>query len=99
MESYDESAIATALRETEEEVGISRRHIDVIGTLPEYHTGTGFRVTPVVGIVKPPFEVNADPFEVAEVFEVPLAFLMGPAPSTAHRRIRDREPHFLCHAV
>lgn len=76
MESYDESAIATALRETEEEVGISRSHIDVIGTLPEYHTGTGFRVTPVVGIVKPPFEVNADPFEVAEVFEVPLAFLM-----------------------
>ena len=76
MESYDESPIATALRETEEEVGISRQHIDVIGSLPEYHTGTGFRVTPVVGIVKPPFEVTPDPFEVAEVFEVPLAFLM-----------------------
>jgi 8-oxo-dGTP pyrophosphatase MutT (NUDIX family) len=76
METYDASPIETALRETEEEVGIDRGHIDVIGTLPEYRTGTGFRVTPVVGIVKPPFDVKADPFEVAEVFEVPLSFLM-----------------------
>lgn len=76
METYDGSPIETALRETEEEVGINRCHIDVIGTLPEYHTGTGFRVTPVVGIVQPPFEIHADPFEVAEVFEVPLSFLM-----------------------
>jgi hypothetical protein len=51
-------------------------HIDVIGTLPEYHTGTGFRVTPVVAIVQPPFDLQADPFEVAEIFEVPLSFLM-----------------------
>lgn len=77
MEAYDASPIETALRETEEEIGLDRVHIDVIGTLPEYHTGTGFRVTPVVAIVQPPFEMRADPFEVAEIFEVPLSFLMN----------------------
>ncbi len=77
MEAYDASPIETALRETEEEIGLDRMHIDVIGTLPEYHTGTGFRVTPVVAIVQPPFEMRADPFEVAEIFEVPLSFLMN----------------------
>ncbi len=77
MEAYDASPIETALRETEEEIGLDRSHIDVIGTLPEYHTGTGFRVTPVVAIVQPPFEMHADPFEVAEIFEVPLSFLMN----------------------
>jgi 8-oxo-dGTP pyrophosphatase MutT (NUDIX family) len=76
VESSDTSPIDTALRETVEEVGIDRRHIEVIGTLPDYRTGTGFRVTPVVGFVQPPFETKADPFEVAEIFEVPLAFLM-----------------------
>lgn len=77
METYDASPVDAALRETEEEVGLARHHIDVIGMLPEYHTGTGFRVTPVVGIVQPPFDMRADPYEVAEIFEVPLAFLMN----------------------
>jgi 8-oxo-dGTP pyrophosphatase MutT (NUDIX family) len=76
VESGDASPIETALRETEEEVGLHRRHIEVLGSLPDYITGTGFRVTPVVGIVHPPFELLADPFEVAEIFEVPLSFLM-----------------------
>jgi 8-oxo-dGTP pyrophosphatase MutT (NUDIX family) len=76
VEQDDASAIETALRETEEEVGLDRRHIEVIGTLPDYFTGTGFQVTPVAAIVHPPFELLADPFEVAEIFEVPLAFLM-----------------------
>ncbi|MDQ7968667.1 MAG: CoA pyrophosphatase [Oxalicibacterium faecigallinarum] len=75
-EHFDGSPVETALRETEEEVGLDRRSIDVLGTLPEYHTGTGFNVTPVVGIVRPPFEVTPAPLEVAEVFEVPLSFLM-----------------------
>ncbi|CAL60826.1 putative NUDIX hydrolase [Herminiimonas arsenicoxydans] len=79
VEPGDGSPIETALRETEEEVGLARRHIDVIGALPDYHTGTGFRVTPVVGIVQPPFDVHPDTFEVAEIFEVPLAFLMNGA--------------------
>jgi 8-oxo-dGTP pyrophosphatase MutT (NUDIX family) len=76
VDPEDTSAIETALRETEEEVGLHRRHIEVLGTLPDYFTGTGFQVTPVVALVKPPFDLRADPFEVAEIFEVPLAFLM-----------------------
>ncbi|TFW09288.1 CoA pyrophosphatase [Oxalobacteraceae bacterium OM1] len=83
MEESDGSPIETALRETEEEVGLHRRHVEVLGTLPEYITGTGFRVTPVVSLVHPPFELTADPFEVAEIFEVPLAFLMD---GTNHQR-------------
>jgi 8-oxo-dGTP pyrophosphatase MutT (NUDIX family) len=75
-EPFDASAIDTALRESEEEIGLARQHVDVIGTLPDYFTGTGYRVTPVVGLITPPFEVVADPSEVAEIFEVPLAFLM-----------------------
>jgi 8-oxo-dGTP pyrophosphatase MutT (NUDIX family) len=75
----DEDAIATALRETEEEIGLSHRHIEVIGHLPDYQTGTGFKVTPVVALVHPPFELAADEFEVAEIFEVPLSFLMDGA--------------------
>ncbi len=75
-EPTDSSATDTALRETEEEVGLDRRHVEVIGSLPDYLTGTGYRVTPVVGLVHPPFDLRADSFEVAEIFEVPLAFLM-----------------------
>lgn len=77
-EETDESAIMTALRETEEEIGLARRHVDVLGELPRYHTGTGFAVTPVVGLVNAPFELEPDPFEVAEIFEVPLEFLLDP---------------------
>ncbi|RJG04609.1 CoA pyrophosphatase [Noviherbaspirillum sedimenti] len=75
-EASDSSAIDTALRETEEEVGLHRRHIEVIGTLPDYQTITGYCVTPVVSLVQPPFDLRADPFEVAEIFEVPMHFLM-----------------------
>ncbi len=75
-EVHDVSAIDTALRETEEEIGLERHHVEVIGTLPDYFTITGYRVTPVVALVAPPFELKADDNEVAEIFEVPLAFLM-----------------------
>lgn len=84
VEETDASAVHTALRETEEEIGLARRHIEVIGFLPEYRTGTGFRVTPVVGLVMPPFELQPDPFEVADVFEVPLVFLLDPANHQNH---------------
>jgi 8-oxo-dGTP pyrophosphatase MutT (NUDIX family) len=79
VDPEDRDPIATALRETEEETGLSRQHIEVIGLLPDYLTGTGFRVTPVVALVQPPFELAADVFEVAEIFEVPLGFLMDGA--------------------
>lgn len=88
-EASDTSAIDTALRETEEEVGLHRRHVDVIGTLPDYHTGTGYLVTPVVALVTPPFELRADPAEVAEIFEVPLAFLMD---GLNHQRLSAEMP-------
>ena len=84
VEAEDLSPIHTALRETEEEIGLSREHIKILGFLPEYRTGTGFRVTPVVGLVQPPFELQPDPFEVAEVFEVPLSFLLDPANHQRH---------------
>lgn len=84
VEDEDASAIHTALRETEEEIGLKRERIDVIGFLPEYRTGTGFQVTPVVGLVHPPFELSPDPFEVAEVFEVPLDFLLDPVNHQRH---------------
>lgn len=88
-EDYDVSPIATALRETEEEIGLDRRHIDVIGVLPEYVTGTGYKVTPVVALVAPPFTLTPDENEVAEIFEVPLAFLMNGA---NHRRLSVELP-------
>jgi 8-oxo-dGTP pyrophosphatase MutT (NUDIX family) len=83
-EAHDRDAIATALRETEEEVGLARSYVDVIGTLPVYTTVTAFQVTPVVALVRPGFELALDHFEVAEAFEVPLSFLMNPAHHQRH---------------
>ena len=79
----DVDAIATALREAREEVGLAADEIEVIGVLPTYTTVTAYEVTPVVALLDPPRALALDPFEVAEVFEVPLAFLMDPA---NHRR-------------
>ena len=78
-EAYDVSPVDTALREAQEEIGLDRRHVEIIGTMPDYLTGTGYHVTPVVGLLTPPFELKADPHEVAEIFEVPLAHLMNGA--------------------
>lgn len=85
VEPEDDGPVATALRETEEEIGLSRGHIDVIGQLPVYATVTAFQVTPVVALVEPGFTLTLDAFEVAEAFEVPLAFLMNPAHHRHHR--------------
>jgi 8-oxo-dGTP pyrophosphatase MutT (NUDIX family) len=88
-EDYDADAIDTALRESEEEIGLARRQVEVLGAMPLYQTGTGYCVTPVVGLIAPPFEVTADPSEVAAIFEVPLAFLMDGA---NHQRISVELP-------
>ncbi len=72
----DADAVATALRETEEEVGLSRTFVDVLGAVDPYRTGTGYEITPIVGIVRPGFTTHADPREVADVFEVPLAHFL-----------------------
>lgn len=84
VEKEDASAIHTALRETKEEIGLARERIQVLGFLPEYRTGTGFQVTPVVALVHPPFDLSPDPFEVAEIFEVPLGFLLDPVNHQRH---------------
>jgi 8-oxo-dGTP pyrophosphatase MutT (NUDIX family) len=84
-EAHDADAVDTALRETEEEVGLSREHVEVIGALPTYTTITAFHVTPVVALVRPSFTLALDAFEVAEAFEVPLHFLMTPANHRRHR--------------
>jgi 8-oxo-dGTP pyrophosphatase MutT (NUDIX family) len=85
VEPEDDGPVATALRETEEEIGLPRRCIEVIGQLPVYATVTAFQVTPVVALVEPRFTLQLDSFEVAEAFEVPLAFLMNPAHHRHHR--------------
>jgi 8-oxo-dGTP pyrophosphatase MutT (NUDIX family) len=83
-EPGDPGPVATALREAEEEVGLPARCVEVIGMLPRYRTVTHYEITPVVGFVEPPFTLEPDPFEVAEVFEVPLPFLLDPANHESH---------------
>ena len=83
----DADAVATALRETEEEVGLDRSFVDVIGSYDHYLTGTGYEITPVVGIVTPGFTTRADPREVADVFEVPLDHFLN----EANHRIDSRQ--------
>lgn len=95
-EDADADAVATALREAEEEVGLRSDVIDVIGTLPHYTTITNFVVTPVVALVRPPFTLALDPFEVAEAFEVPLSWLMTPAHHQRHEiELQGRKRQFL----
>lgn len=78
IEPSDPSPEAAALREAAEEVGLDPASVQVVGRLPTHVTGTGFRVTPVVGLLAPPVAPRPDPQEVAEVFELPLAALLGP---------------------
>ena len=82
-DATDRDAAHTALREAQEEVGLDPAQVQVLGTLPTYTTGTRFIVTPVISLVDPSHRVVPNPHEVADVFEVPLAFLMNPA---HHRR-------------
>jgi 8-oxo-dGTP pyrophosphatase MutT (NUDIX family) len=77
------TAHLSALREAQEEVGLDPAHVEVLGTLSEYVTGSAFIVTPVVGLVDPAHTITPNPHEVDQVFEVPLAYLMNPA---HHRR-------------
>ncbi len=94
-EEQDPHLEATALRETEEEIGLHQRHIEVLGQLSLYETSTAYGVTPVVGWVEPPFELTADPFEVAEVFEVPLGWIMDRDNHKQESRVRNgRRSHY-----
>jgi 8-oxo-dGTP pyrophosphatase MutT (NUDIX family) len=86
-EPHDPTPEFTALREAQEEIGLPMERVEVLARLPDYLTRTGFRVTPVVGLVTPPFELVPDAREVEEVFEVPLAFLLDP--KNHQRRTRE----------
>lgn len=86
VDEGDASREATALREAEEETGLDRSRIEILGRLPDYDIMTGFRVTPVVGWIEPPVELRPDPFEVEKVFEVPLEFFLDPANHQEHSR-------------
>jgi 8-oxo-dGTP pyrophosphatase MutT (NUDIX family) len=77
-ESGDRDPESTALREAREEIGLDAARVEVLGRLPEYRTSTGYAVTPIVGWTEPPIAYTPDPHEVADVFEVPLAFLLDP---------------------
>jgi len=88
VEPGDASLAAAALRETEEEVGLPSARVEILGELATYETVTGFCVTPIVGWVEPPFALTPDPVEVADVFEVPLAFLLDQANQQRHFRMQ-----------
>jgi len=95
QEKSDFSMVETALRETEEEIGLSRDRVEVIGQLRTYETRTGFSVTPVVGLVQPPVELDADPIEVADIFEVPVSFILDRKNHEKHsREWQNKMRHF-----
>ena len=79
MDPEDQSPNDTALRESKEEIGLDPGRVEIIGHLPQYLTVSGYSVTPVVGLVQAQAEYVLDEFEVADVFEVPLSFLLDPA--------------------
>ncbi len=88
VEAADASREETALRETEEEIGLKRTQVRVLGRLPPYEIPSGFRIVPIVAWVTPPFDLKPDPFEVAAAFEVPLEHFLDPA------RYQRRDYHF-----
>ncbi len=87
VEPGDASLAHAALREATEEVGLPAERVAILGELAPYETVTGYRVTPIVGWVEPPFVLTPDPVEVADVFEVPLAFLLDPENQQRHFRM------------
>lgn len=90
----DPDAPSAALREAEEEVGLPRAQVEMIGRLDTYVTRTGFEVTPCVGFVTPPDAYRPDPFEVAEVFEVPLGFFLEPGSRRLESRVYQGRQRF-----
>jgi len=96
VEAGDTSREQTALRETEEEIGVAPARIAVLGTLPDYDIPSGFRITPIVGWIEAPVSFSPDPFEVAEIFEAPLAhFLDAGNYERREYRFRERHRHYM----
>lgn len=96
VEPSDTSREETALRETEEEIGLDRSRVTLLGRLPDYEIPSGFRITPVVGWIEAPFELHPDAFEVEAVFEAPLEHFLNPANYQRREyRFRGRHRHYL----
>ncbi|WP_061931612.1 CoA pyrophosphatase [Aureimonas sp. AU22] len=94
VDASDPSVEAAALREAHEEVGLDPDRVEVIGRLPRYRTTTGFRITPVIGIIEAGFVPRPDPSEVADAFEVPLGFLMNAANHAKGSRVWEGKPRY-----
>ena len=95
VEVADDGPNDTALRETDEEIGLHRDHIEIVGQLADYETRTGFAVTPIVGYVRPGFDLKLDSFEVAAAFEIPLEFVLDPRNHQKRSRIwKGTERHY-----
>lgn len=99
IEPTDHDPIAAALRETEEEIGLPPKAVDVLGRLGDYVTGTGFTVVPVVGLIQPPFSLVPDSFEVKDIFEVPLAFVLDTSNHKRHSRVTPEGETRHFHAI
>ena len=87
IDPTDPSPEAAALRETFEEIGLDRDHVEIIGRMPDYVAGSGYRIAPVLAIVRPGFALSLNADEVDAAFEVPLSFLMDPANHTRDSRM------------
>lgn len=96
VEPGDVDREATALREMNEEIGLASGQVTLLGHLPGYEIPSGFRITPVVGWIEPPFALRPDPFEVADIFEAPLDYFLDPANYQRREyRFRGRHRHYL----
>lgn len=94
IESDDAHPEAAALREAEEEIGLPPPSVELVGRLDTYEVRTGFEITPVVGFVEPGFDMVLDPGEVADIFEVPLEFILDPANHERHSRLFQGKRRF-----
>lgn len=94
IDPEDASPEAAALREAEEEIGLEPSEVDIVGRMPDYSTGSGYRIAPVLSVVRPGFTLDVNPHEVADAFEVPLAFLMNPDNHRRESRIWQERERF-----
>ena len=92
---FGETTLNAALRETEEEIGIERHFVTIIGRLPSFNLISNFRVTPFIGLIDPEAVITPDPYEVADVFEVPLAFLMNAENHVERTTFFDGKDHVM----
>ena len=94
LDATDPTPEYAALRETEEEIGLSPSFVEVVGRMPDYVSGSGFRIAPILSVVRPDFRLRINPDEVDDAFEVPLSFLMDPANHNRGSRIWEEKERY-----